>query len=281
MKCQTSSNTDSKSRTRCRECHKRKVKCSGNGPPCTACSQARVECCYPARDKQIKVGQRYLDNVLEENRRLSALVSAGNTPATAPLPSAAASEHTTPRADNADRNPVLEDHPWFMVHEAVDLPIYINETADAAFATRLRQTASTTPVNHLARVQYVEDDTLRYLSESSSQPNWPSSSRLKFLVNTAMETACKTWHIVRRSRIDKDVEALLQDPGSCHWLNASRIWALMAIGDAFSSRCTLPDQPFPGSKSGARAMQLVHMTMESPRLCLVEVYLLLVGVSHS
>ena len=246
-----------------------------------ACSQARVECCYPARDKQIKVGQRYLDNVLEENRRLSALVSAGNTPATAPLPSAAASEHTTPRADNADRNPVLEDHPWFMVHEAVDLPIYINETADAAFATRLRQTASTTPVNHLARVQYVEDDTLRYLSESSSPPNWPSSSRLKFLVNTAMETACKTWHIVRKSRIDKDVEALLQDPGSCHWLNASRIWALMAIGDAFSSRCTLPDQPFPGSKYWARAMQLVHMTMERPRLCLVEVYLLLVGVSHS
>ena len=209
------------------------------------------------------------------------MVSAGNTPATAPLPSAAASEHTTPRADNADRNPVLEDHPWFMVHEAVDLPIYINETADAAFATRLRQTASTRPVNHLARVQYVEDDTLRYLSESSSPPNWPSSSRLKFLVNTAMETACKTWHIVRRSRIDKDVEALLQDPGSCHWLNASRIWALMAIGDAFSSRCTLPDQPFPGSKYWARAMQLVHMTMERPRLCLVEVYLLLVGVSHS
>jgi proline utilization trans-activator len=162
-----------------------------------------------------------------------------------------------------------------MVHEAVDLPIYINETADAAFATRLRQTASTRPVNHLARVQYVEDDTLRYLSESSSPPNWPSSSRLKFLVNTAMETACKTWHIVRRSRIDKDVEALLRDPGSCHWLNASRIWALMAIGDAFSSRCTLPDQPFPGSKYWARAM-----TMERPRLCLVEVYLLLVSADN-
>ena len=167
-----------------------------------------------------------------------------------------------------------------MVHEAVDLPIYINETADAAFATRLRQTASTRPVNHLARVQYVEDDTLRSLSESSSSPSWPSSSRLKFLVNTALETACKTWHIVRRSRIDKDVEALLQDPSSCHWLNASRIWALMAIGDAFSSRCTLPDQPFPGSRYWARAMQLVHMTMERPRLCLVEVYLLLVSVLH-
>lgn len=206
------------------------------------------------------------------------MVSAGNTPATAPLPSAAASEHTTPRADNADRNPVLEDHPWFMVHEAVDLPIYINETADAAFATRLRQTASTRPVNHLARVQYVEDDTLRSLWESSSPPSWPSSSRLKFLVNTALDTACKTWHIVRRSRIDRDVEALLQDPSNCNWLKDSRIWALMAIGDAFSSRCTLPDQPFPGSKYWARAMQLVHMTMERPRLCLVEVYLLLVSV---
>jgi len=244
-----------------------------------ACSHAGVECCYPARDKQVKVGQRYLDNVLEENRRLSALISAGNTPATAPLPSAAVSEHTTPRADNADRNPVLEDHPWFMVHEAIDLPIYINETADAAFATRLRQTASTKPVNHLARSQYVDDETLRSLSESPSPPSWPSSSRLKFLVNTALETACKTWHIVRRSRVDRDVEALLQDPDGCHWLTASRIWALMAIGDAFSSRCALPDQPFPGAKYWARAMRLVHTTMERPRLCLVEVYLLLVSAS--
>jgi hypothetical protein len=82
---------------------------------------------------------------------------------------------------------------------------------------------------------------------------------------------------VRRSRIDKDVDELLRDPGNCHWLTASRIWALMAIGDAFSSRCTLPGQPFPGSRYWARAMQLVHMVMERPRLCLVEVYLLLVS----
>jgi proline utilization trans-activator len=222
----------------------------------------------------VKVGQRYLENVLEENRRLSALISAGNTP-TAPPPSGAVSEHATPRADNADRNPVLEDHPWFMIHEAVDLPIYINETADAAFATRLRQTASAGPVNHIARVQYMNDDTLRSYSEST--PEWPSASRLKFLVNTALETACKTWHIVRRSRIERDVDELLRDPENCYWLTASRIWALMAIGDAFSSRCTLPDQPFPGAQYWARAMQLVHMTMERPRLCLVEVYLLLVS----
>jgi proline utilization trans-activator len=82
---------------------------------------------------------------------------------------------------------------------------------------------------------------------------------------------------VRRSRIDKDVDELLRDSDNCHWLTASRIWALMAIGDAFSSRCTLPGQPFPGSKYWARAMQLVHMMMERPRLCLVEVYLLLVS----
>ncbi|KAM0717252.1 hypothetical protein Q7P37_007104 [Cladosporium fusiforme] len=269
------STTPSKRSIACRECHKRKVKCSGNGPPCTACQQARVECEYPARDKQVKVGQRYLDKILEENRRLSAaVVSAANTPAApAPPPSGAVSEHATPRADNADRNPVLEEHPWFMVHEAVDLPIYINETADAAFVTRLRQTASTRPVNHLARVQYVDDDTLRSFSETP--PVWPSSSRLRFLVQTALETACKTWHIVRRSAVERDVQNLLNDPSSCHWVTASRIWALMAIGDAFSSRCTLPDQPFPGAKYWARAMQLVNMTMERPRLCLVEVYVLL------
>jgi proline utilization trans-activator len=197
------------------------------------------------------------------------LVSSGSTPPASRTPTA------TPRADNADRNPVLEDHPWFMVHEAPDLPIYINETADAAFVTRLRQTASASPVTHIARVQYLKDDTLRSLS--ASLPQLPSSSRLRFLVHTALETACKTWHIVRRSRIDIDVDELLRDPDGCHWLSASRIWALMAIGDAFSSRCTLPGQPFPGAGYWARAMQLVHMVMERPRLCLVEVYLLLVS----
>lgn len=220
---------------------------------------------------------RYLDNILEENRRLSAaVVSSANTPVTAaPPPSGAASEHATPRADNADRNPVLEEHPWFMVHEAVDVPIYINETADAAFVTRLRQTASIRPVNHLARVQYVDDDTLR--SFARNPPAWPSASRLRFLIHTAMETACRTWHIVRRSVVEKDVQNLLNDPDSCHWVTASRIWALMAIGDAFSSRCTLPGQPFPGAKYWARAMQLVNMPMERPRLDLVEVYVLLVS----
>lgn len=209
---------------------------------------------------------------------MSALISTGNTPAPipAPPPSGAASMQSTPRADNADRNPVLEDHPWFMVHEAVDLPIYINETADAAFATRLRQTASTEPVSHIPRVQYVDDDTLRSLSESPAV--WPSASRLRFLVHTALETACKTWHIVRRSRIETDVENLLRDPENCHWLNASKIWALMAIGDAFSSRCKLPGQPFPGARYWARAVQLVHVAMERPWLCMVEVYLLLVSI---
>lgn len=226
----------------------------------------------------VLIGPRYLDNVLEENRRLSAMVSGASTPA-APPPSEAITAHATPRADNADRNPVLEDHPWFMVHEAVDLPIYINETADAAFVTRLRQTASTRPVNHLARVQYADDDTLRSLSESP--PAWPSASRLRFLINTAMETACKTWHIVRRSVIDKDVQSVLNNPDSCHWLTASRIWALMAIGDAFSSRCALPDQPFPGAQSWTRAMQLASMPMERPRLDLVEIFLLLASVDIS
>ncbi|KAH7084255.1 hypothetical protein FB567DRAFT_78249 [Paraphoma chrysanthemicola] len=44
----------------CRRCHSRKVKCSAE-QPCSNCRDAglNVECVYPARDRQVKISQRY------------------------------------------------------------------------------------------------------------------------------------------------------------------------------------------------------------------------------
>ena len=166
-----------------------------------------------------------------------------------------------------------------MAHNASDLPIHIGEAADAAFATRLRQAASSKPVSHLPRIHYMSDDMLRSLTDTNLE--WPSPARLRYLVNVALSTVCKVWHIVRKSVVLASVNAVIQDPSSVDWLSACRLWILLALGEAYSSRCTLPDSAFPGAKYFARAMAMVHIPSERPRLALVEIYLLLVSNNES
>jgi hypothetical protein len=165
-----------------------------------------------------------------------------------------------------------------MSFHSTDLPIHIGEAADAAFATRLRQAASNSPVSHLPRVQYVGDDTLRSLAESP--PDWPTPSHLRFLVDIALRTIGKSFHMVRRSTVLASIHELLQNPTSCDWLTQSQIWALLAIGEVYSSRSALPNRPFPGTSYWARAMSLLCVPSERPRLQVVETYLLLVSAPH-
>lgn len=162
-----------------------------------------------------------------------------------------------------------------MSFKNVDLPIHIGEAADAAFATRLRQAVSIRPVSHLPRVHYMSDDALRTFAETPVQ--WPSASRLRFLIDVALKTVCKTWHIVRRSVVLDDVQKFLQNPSSCSWLVQCRISALLAIGEAASSRCVLPDAAFPGVRYWAHAVRMAHMPCERPRLEFVEIHLLMVS----
>lgn len=219
---------------------------------------------------------RYLDQLVEENKRLTNLVSALATPP-AETPGGPSTSGNTPRADNADLNPLVEEQAWFVSLDASDLPIHIGDAADAAFATRFRQALTSQPVNHIPRTHYLDDDSLRALSEQS--PEWPSASRLRFLVDVALKTISKRWHIVRPSNVLSSVEKLLKDHSSCHWLTQCKLWALMAIGEAFSSRCTLPDSPFPGAKYWTKAKTVIRIAPERPQLEVVEIYLLLVWLA--
>lgn len=259
----------------CLECHKKKIKCNGQGPPCSTCAELSIECTYPVRDKKTKVGQRYLDKLEAENKRLAALVSSLSTPGASP----AAQSPAEPRADNADRNPLIEERPWFLSFKNVDLPIHIGEAADAAFATRLRQAATLTTVSHLPRVNYLSDDALRGFADTSS--DLPNVSRLRFLIEVALKTTSRNWHICRKSVILEDVRRVVQDSGSCDWLAKCRIWALLAIGEAFSSRCVMPNESFPGARYWTKAMSLAYMPSERPKLDVVEVNLLMVGAASA
>ncbi|EME43638.1 hypothetical protein DOTSEDRAFT_72863 [Dothistroma septosporum NZE10] len=119
----------------------------------------------------------------------------------------------------------------------------------------------------------MSDDMLRSLTDTNLE--WPSPPRLRYLVNVALSTVCKVWHIVRRSVVLASVNAVIHNPSSIDWLSACRLWILLALGEAYSSRCTLPDCAFPGAKYFARAMAMVHIPNERPRLALVEIYILL------
>lgn len=172
---------------------------------------------------------------------------------------------------------MIEERPWFLSFKNVDLPIHIGEAADAAFATRLRQAASSTTVSHLPRVNYLSDDAIRAFEDTPVE--LPSASRLQFLVDVALKTISRNWHICRRSAVLEDVRKITQDWKSCDWLVRCRIWALLAIGEAFSSRCVLPNEAFPGSRYWAKAMHLAHMPSERPKLDVVEVNLLMVRMA--
>jgi hypothetical protein len=174
---------------------------------------------------------------------------------------------------------MIEERPWFVPVNNADLPIHVAEAADAAFATRLRQAASSHPVSHLPRVSYMSDDALRAFADEPVE--LPSASRTKYLVDVALKTVSRTWHISRRSVVLENVRRLVQDPRMCDWLEMCRIWALLAIGEAFSSRCVMPNESFPGARYWARAMYLAHMPCERPKLDFVEVYLLMVGLHSS
>lgn len=275
----------------CNACHKKKIRCSATGPPCTKCESLGIECVYPLKDRKVKVGEQYLRSLVEENQRLSSNVTSVDGSAVLghalPVNIASASSRldhisrlTTPSRtstsaadDDADRNPIIEEQPWFVSINTNELPIHVGEAADAAFATRLRQTVGGTSVPHLPRVHYMSDEALQALQD----PQWPSASRLRFLVDVALRTICPRWHIVRRSVVLVKTQNLIRQPESCDWLTRCSIWALLAIGEVSSSRCAISTRDFPGAKYWIKAMSLISLPPERPRLEVIEIYLLLVG----
>lgn len=205
--------------------------------------------------------------------------------AVAGLPTYAKHEQEASPADtppnDSDRNPIVDEQAWFVpIQNAdVELPVHIAAAASAAFATRLRQAIGGKQIQHIPRMAYMSDDRLRSLAETT--PSWPGASRFRFLVDVALKIISPSWHIVRRSMVLASVDKHLKDPASCDWITQCSLWALLAIGEVYSARCIMPSAPFPGAQYFAKAMALIKISPERPRLEVVEINLLLVshGVS--
>ncbi|CCF35893.1 fungal specific transcription factor [Colletotrichum higginsianum] len=278
--------------TACRRCHSRKVKCSGD-QPCGNCRHAGkgAECTYPRRNRQVKVRQSYIDGLLDEIRRLKSQCAqhASNSPCTQGDATVAAqnthtgnNRATTPSpgrgGDDGEEaaSATLEVRPWFINANVFRTPILIGEVADAAFSTRFRQVISdpfAPQPKHMLRVNYAPDTELMSLVKSDVA--WPTPSRSRFLVEVALKYVSRRYHVVRRSLIMENLEQSIHNPSWGDLMLRSKLWALFAIGELYSTRSIPSEKDFPGMAYFAKASRILGVLDERPGTDSIEIMLLL------
>ncbi|KAI8722716.1 Zn(2)-C6 fungal-type domain-containing protein [Fusarium sp. LHS14.1] len=262
--------------TACRRCHARKVKCSG-GQPCENCRQASkgAECSYPRKNRLVKVSQQYIDDLVAENQRLR---NSRDTDTKVRPELGAPEAPIAPTNGQAEptstlQGTLLEERPWFFDMNVLHTPVLIGEASDAAFATRFRQAISEPGHSHIPRVNYAPDDRLLTLSDADCP--WPIPSRARLLVNVALKYVSRCYHIVRKSQILEGLEQTIQNPHSTDSLLKSKLWALFAIGEMYSTRTAAKEKNFPGMCYFARATRVLRIISERPRIDAIEIRLLL------
>ncbi|KAL3456623.1 fungal-specific transcription factor domain-containing protein [Aspergillus heterothallicus] len=240
----------------CFRCHARKVKCSGE-TPCEGCRQAGKsdECSYPHKALVVQVSQQYIDDLIAENQRLRGSSRSDN------------------RHEPEQEGPVLSETPWFVNTDTTHTPILVAEASDSAFATRFRQVLSNAQHGHLPRVHFPSDENLLELSDAECA--WPSPARARLLVRIAIKCLGRCYHIVRPSLVLEDLECAIQNPSAIGFAAKSRLWAILAIGEMYATKCPVQGEAFPGILYFAKAMRITRIVSERPTRDMVENLLLL------
>lgn len=179
-------------------------------------------------------------------------------------------------------NPLLDDKPWFTQLKTSKTPIFIGEASDAAFATRFRQTIApaSSIASHIPRTHYITDEVLSGLMSTTSP--WPSSSRARFLVEAALRSLCRCYHLVRRSEVlailkERDLNGKWPDDP----ITTCKMWALFAIGELYTTKSKNLEQSFPGLAYFAHGSGMLRVLSERPQLDSIETLLLLVWNPNS
>ena len=171
----------------CKRCHARKIKCSG-GKPCVGCqttNQPQGSCVYPTRDRKVKVSQSYVQRILEENNYLRQKVSSlHGSPTTIASPRQPDLPEGTDDQDDNVRKALIDDCAWFVPYSTASAPVYIEESACTAFATRFRQSLDPSAGSHRPRTSYIKDADLVAIADFDVP--WPSRTQARLLVKVAL-----------------------------------------------------------------------------------------------
>ncbi|KAL5338845.1 fungal-specific transcription factor domain-containing protein [Aspergillus crustosus] len=264
----------------CQRCHSHKIKCSGD-QPCAKCRLVGCadECHYPSRDRQVKVSESYIEQILTENRRLKEQsTSSANTPENA----ADNPEPGLPRADAAPddgntsvRNPLIGDRAWFHAYDPSAPPIFVGEAACTAFSTRFRQfLTGSNATAHIRRTQYVKEEIIA--SANTSEIRWPSLQQARLLLKIAIRQICCVYHVMlQKSTLEKLEEIYRTGDFECT-VNQCKFFALFAFGEAYSMRSEpASGSRVPGTSYFARSLSLVQVLPERTSITHLETLLLL------
>jgi proline utilization trans-activator len=176
----------------------------------------------------------------------------------------------------AARNPLLEDRPWF-ISLTPEMPVLVGEATDAAFATRFRQALSGKTQSHFPRTQYAPNPA----SASLSLVNFsrPAPARARVLIKVALNTICRRYHLVQKSAILAILDQSIQNPAQCDAIPTCKLFAMFALGEAYSARATFPGQKFPGIDYYNNATHILRVLSEEPRIECIEVMAMLVRLA--
>lgn len=223
----------------------------------------------------MKLSQSYIEQLLKENERLREGNGAAPTSGeNATQEVREISSMTQTVTQDTAQNPLLGDRPWFIPVASLEMPIHIDLAADAAFATRFRQTLSGEDIKHIPRMNFVSDDVISALSDLDCP--WPAPARARFLVKVALNTVCRLYHMVRRSQVLRSLEAAIAAQGNVGRLATSKLFVLFALGELYSTKVAPSDGSFPGLVYFSHARRNVTVPAERPQLDTMEITLLLV-----
>jgi proline utilization trans-activator len=223
----------------------------------------------------VKLSQSYIEQLLRENEQLrdgNLQPSLTRENGAQETPDATAVVQTV--AQDTAQNPLLGDRPWFIPVASLEMPIHVDLAADAAFATRFRQTLIGEDTKHIPRMNFVSDDVILALSEMECP--WPAPARARFLVKVALNTVCRIYHMVRRSAVLSLLETAILSQGNVERLATSKLFGLFALGELYSTKVAPPDGSFPGLLYFCRARRMVTVPAERPQSDTMEIALLLV-----
>ncbi|KAJ5088337.1 Major facilitator superfamily domain general substrate transporter [Penicillium angulare] len=265
---------------RCQRCHAHKIKCSGE-QPCRKCCAVGVadECAYASRDRQVKVSEKYLDQLMAENQRLKeqSVTSADATEAQDPPHT----ERTVSRPAEAPdatsiQNPLIGDRAWFHRYDPSSPPIYVGEAACSAFATRFRRfLTGNNATAHITRTQWTREETI-VAAANEADAEWPSLHHARLLVRIAIHQIGYLYHLMmRKATLDK-LEEIYQTGNFYCATNKCKFFALFAFGQAYSIRSeSTSGSRVPGIAYFAKAMSLVQILPERTSITHLETLLLL------
>lgn len=235
----------------------------------------------PTADVQTQADRiSYIQRLVEENKELRQYkLAAAATTHDLNVSTSLGPIYRAPVQATDTQNPVMKERPWFQSHNEPALPIFVSEVACTAFATRLCQwlTGDDASTSHIPRIQYTNELTLNLLSHAETA--WPSLSRARLLVNTALGHANPIFHLTLRKRTVDYLDSIYQNATFNDPVLLCKYFALFALGEVCSvPTAQLHDGTAPGTAYYARAVSLIPVLPERPNMAHIEALLTLVFI---